>query len=114
MDPRMTSYTAGMAPTEDLGPGRIRNVQSVGGSISRIRLCALSPLDCCLKISGDHSDHLGSRENGVRSNRISLRRVNPRQCVGFTVLGTWPVRQSEVEPAKEQSPACLARVQPPG
>ena len=55
----------------------------------------------------------GGREYGSGIHGPLLCVIQPGQCVGLSVLGTWSVRKGENKTDEKHVPPCLVRVQSP-
>lgn len=93
-----------MCPLQDLRAHTIWDKETPYRAITWTRLLLLGSPDGGLNIPLDGGYHPGCGEDGFWA-QLPLRWFKlPRECIWLEILGTWAIRENEVEPVKKKGP----------
>ena len=112
MSPGVASEAARMAPFQDLGSNRSRNIQSIRQSSSRVGFSSLGSSDDGLQTPSYHPDNLDWRENGFGDFGV-VRSLGEKtgQGVGTGVFRAGTEGEGKVKTTEEQGPTSLPGIQ---
>lgn len=103
-----------MSPLQYLEANRLRDKQTVDGSVTRVRLVNLGVLHHLLNSPAEYRDSSLWRKDRVRLSIGGTGGQLAGESIWYELSQTRTIRQDEVEPNEEEGPPGLTVVEPLG